>query len=108
MGQSITRITKELDNQPSGKACFRKGRGTAEQIYTLRNIFEQAAEWISNLYLLFVDYEKAFDSVHRETLWKILKHYGIPEKLINMVKVMYSNNQCAVLDGDGTSDIFSL
>jgi hypothetical protein len=51
---------------------FRKGRGTTEQIYILRNIIEQASEWRSNLYILFVDYEKAFDSVHRETLWKIL------------------------------------
>ena len=104
----ITRISKELDRQlRQEQAGFRKGRGTTEQIYILRNIIEQAAEWRSNLYVLFVDYEKAFDSVHRETLWKILGHYGIPEKLITMIKVMYSNNQCAVVDGEGTSDWFT-
>ena len=34
----------------------------------------------------FVDYEKAFDSVDRETLWKVLRHYGVPNKLVNMIK----------------------
>ena len=36
------------------------------------------------------------------------QHYLIPEKLVNMVKVMYSNNQCAAVDGDGTPDCFSI
>jgi len=42
--------------------------GTTEQIFILRNILEQCAEWNSNLYILFIDFEKAFDSVHRDTL----------------------------------------
>ena len=56
-------------------------------------------EWNSNLYICFVDFEKPFDSVHRETLWKLLKSYGIPEKLVNMIKAMYRNSKCAVIDG---------
>ena len=53
----------------------------------------------SSLYICFVDFEKAFDSVHIETLWKLLKSYGIPDKLINMIKAMYRNNKCAGIDG---------
>ena len=34
-------------------------------------------EWNSSLYVNIVDYEKAFDSLDRETLWKILRHYEI-------------------------------
>jgi len=55
-------------------AGFRKGRSTIEQIFVLRNIVEQAVEWNSSLYVCFVDYEKAFDSVHRKTLWKIMEY----------------------------------
>ena len=55
-------------------------------------------KWNSCLYLCFVDFDKAFDSVHRETLWHLLKSYGIPTKLVNMVKAMYKNCRCAVMD----------
>ena len=64
----ITRITKELDNQlREEQTGIRKGRRTTEQIYILRNIIEQAAEWRSNLYQLYLDHENAFDSVNWET-----------------------------------------
>ena len=43
---------------------------------------EESLEWNSPLYINFIDYEKAFDSVDRETLWKLLRHYGVPEKII--------------------------
>ena len=55
-------------------------------------------EWQATLYAHFVDFEKAFDSVHREGLWKIMKAYGIPDKLIRMVKIMYEDFECSVLD----------
>lgn len=36
---------------------------------------EQSLKWNSNLYINFIDYEKAFDSVDKETLWSLLKLY---------------------------------
>jgi len=45
------------------QAGFRRGRGTIEQIFLLRNISEQVIEWNANLYVCFVDFEKAFDSI---------------------------------------------
>ena len=45
------------------------------------------------LVLCFVDYDKAFDSVHRETLWMITERYGIPPKLVDIAKAMYAGNQ---------------
>ena len=68
----------------------------------LRNIVEQVVEWNSSLYLCFLDYEKAFDSIHRSTLWKIMRCYGIPPKIVRMVQAMYTN--CAVVDGDGRTE----
>ena len=50
---------------------------------------EQPLEWNSALYINFVDYEKAFDSVDREILWKLLRHYGIPSKLVSLFKSNY-------------------
>ena len=45
----------------------------------------------------FVDYEKAFDSVDRETLWKVLRHYGVPNKLVNMIKNSCEGMSCRVI-----------
>ena len=39
-----------------------------EQIFVLRNIIEQVSKWNSNLYICFVDFEKAFDSMHRDIM----------------------------------------
>lgn len=80
------------------QAGFRKGRSTTEQIFILRNILEQACEWRAPLYAHFIDFEKAFDSVHRSSLWNIMKAYGIPEKVINIVRTMYEGFEFAVMD----------
>ncbi|KAI0216279.1 hypothetical protein LSAT2_031691, partial [Lamellibrachia satsuma] len=64
------------------QAGFRQNRSCLDQIATLRIIVEQSLEWNSSLYVNFVDYEKAFDSVDRKTLWKLLRHYGVPTKLL--------------------------
>ena len=37
--------------------------------------------------LVFRDFEKTFDSLDREAMWRILHHYGIPGKIINMLKI---------------------
>ena len=57
-----------LRDQQSG---FRRNRSCAYQIATLRIIVEQSSEWNTPTYVNFIDYEKAFDSVDRETLWKL-------------------------------------
>lgn len=40
-------------------------------------------------YINFIDFEKAFDSIHRDSLWKILSHYGITFKIDDLVKAFY-------------------
>lgn len=90
------------------QAGFLPKRGTSEHIFILRNIVEQALEWHSCIYLIFVDYEKAFDSIDRKTLWKIMKAYGIPEKFISMVKAFYRNCRVSVLHGSSKSEWFDV
>ena len=105
----IRRISGGVDARlRKEQAGFRKGRSTIEQIFVLRNIVEQAVEWNSSLYVCFVDYEKAFDSVHGKTLWKIMESYGIPSKLVRMVIAMYDGSQCAVVEGTGQTDWFDV
>ena len=50
------------------QAGFRKERSCTDQIVTLRIILEQSAEWNTPLYINFVGFEKAFDSLDRDSL----------------------------------------
>jgi len=70
------------------------------------NILEQVNEWNATLYVHFVDFEKAFDSLHRDSLWTIMRQYGIPQKLIQMVKTLYEDFQCSIMDENETTDWF--
>ena len=104
-----TRIRDAVDTMlRQEQAGFRRGRRTTEQIFILRNIIEQVIEWNANLYVCFVDFEKAFDSIDRGILWGIMGEYGIPLKLITMVKAMYDQSKCAVVDGSGNYDWFEV
>ena len=47
---------------------------------------------------LLIDFMKVFDSIHRESLWKIIKSYGIPDKLTKMVQLMYEDFERTVLE----------
>jgi len=55
------------------QAGFRKGRSCSEQILTLRNIIDQSLRWQVPLFINYVDFKNDFDSIHRESLWRILK-----------------------------------
>ena len=92
------------DNQ----AGFRKNRSCADQIASLRKIIEQSLEWNSPLYINFIDFEKAFDSVDRHTLWRLMKHYGIPEKIISIVQSIYQGMFCRVVHSGQISESFEV
>ena len=79
------------------QAGFRKDRSSTNQIATLRIIVEQSMEWDSSLYINFVDYEKAFDSLDRDTLWKLLQHCGIPDKCISLLRITCEGMACRVI-----------
>ena len=89
----VDTVDQKLRREQAG---FRKGKGYTDQITTLRNIIEQCTEWQRQLYIDFVDFEKAFDSVHQESLWRILRAYGIPQQIIDIIKSFYNNFTCRV------------
>jgi Reverse transcriptase (RNA-dependent DNA polymerase)/Domain of unknown function (DUF6451) len=79
------------------QAGFRRGRSCTDHINTLRIIVEQYSEFNSPLCLLFVDFKSAFDSVDREMMWQILGMYGIPAKIISIIKQLYCDASLRIL-----------
>jgi len=46
-------------------------------------------KWEHNeaVHQLFIDFKKAYDSVRREALYNILIEFGIPKKLVRVIKM---------------------
>ena len=87
---------------------FRRGRSTLSQILCLRRIIEECKLSNRDLALVFVDFSKAFDSVDRNKMFEILKLYGIPDKMISAIKVMYTDTTSTILSPDGETPPFSI
>ena len=75
-------------------------------MFVLRNVRLLSGTQTSTFALL--TFENNFDSVHRDTLWKFMKAYGIPDKLIEMVKIMYKDNRCSVAGDTGIHEWFDI
>lgn len=105
----LERLKLKLDMKlRDEQAGFRKGKSCTDQIATLRIIVEQSLEWKSPLYINFIDFEKAFDSVDRESLWKLLRQYGVPQKLTNLIKEMYDGTTARVIHAGELSEPFEI
>jgi hypothetical protein len=74
---------------------FRRNRSTTDQIFCNRQILEKKSEYNGTAYQLFIDFKKDSDSVRREVLCIILIEFGIPRKLIGLIK-MCLNEQSTV------------
>ena len=79
----LQHITEEFISEE--QAGFRKGRITSEQIFNLRIISEKYAQHNKLLYLVFIDFKKAFDRVWHKALWSFMKIFNIKLKLIKFI-----------------------
>ncbi|BHF66923.1 hypothetical protein SprV_0200994600 [Sparganum proliferum] len=87
---------------------FRAGRGCADQIFTLRRILEFRHSYQQSTAVCFLDFAAAFDSVHRESLWRIMALDGVPAKTIAMIKAYYRSTTARVLVRNNLSQPFGI
>ena len=72
---------------------FRRGCSTTSPMLALRRILEGARDKNLSAVLLFIDFRKAFDSIHRNIIMTILcACYSIPHKLVNLIENMYKDS----------------
>ena len=86
------------------QACLRAGRSTTEQIFNLQILREEYLQ--QDLYQVFIDFKKAFDSVWHAALWAIIKKYNISTNLIQVIKNLYNKTTSAVLFNSSIGDWF--
>ena len=105
----LNRLNEHLERSgllPESQCGFRKNRRTIDMIFTARQLKEKCQEQNVDLYMTFVDLTKAFDTVSREGLWKIMAKFGCPAKFIAMVRQFHDCMLARVQNDGEFSDSF--
>ena len=96
--------TAKTGGIPDPRATNRASRvqtrkGTRDHVANLRWVMEKAREQQRDLYMCFIDYKKAFDYVDHERLWVVLRHMGVPEHLIVLLRKAVHQPGCYSQNG---------
>ena len=75
---------------------FRKGLGTRDAIGVMRMLIERSLEHDNDIYICFVDFEKAFDRVNWKMMMRILKEVGVDWRDRRLVAEMYMKQEVMV------------
>ena len=101
----LRRIRAKLRPQISQQQFgFVAGKGTRNAIFALRVLAERAIDVQKDLYVCFVDYEKAFDKVRHQDLFNILNDIGLDGKDLRLLEKLYWNQKAAVRVGGEVSE----
>jgi len=82
------RLNEHLEDELVEEQCgFRKGRSCTDAIFTVQQIIEKRKEHNLQLFLLFIDYEKAYDNMNRDKLWEMMEN-KIPNYLLSLMEAI--------------------
>ena len=87
---------------------FRRKRSTTDHIFCIRQTLEKKWEYNEAVHQLFVDFKKAYDSVRREVLYNIRIEFGVPKKLVRLIKMCLTETYSRVRVGKYLSDMFPI
>ena len=105
----LNRIQPKVDPylRPN-KNRFRLGRSTTANILALSRLIEEVKERNLKVTLVIIDFKKAFDSIHRGNLLKILRAYRIPKIIVSAIGLLYKGTKAKVLSPDGETEFFEI
>jgi|UniRef100_A0A2S2QXC9 sorting nexin-29 len=93
----LNRIEKYASEIIGEYQCgFRKGKSTSDHIFIIRQTMEKYYEYDKDLYMIFIDFKQAYDSINRNQLWIALEDYGFPRKPVRLIRNCNSNTFCRV------------
>nr|VZI47914.1 unnamed protein product [Spirometra erinaceieuropaei] len=106
----LNRLNNHLEQGflPESQCGFRRHRGTTDMIFTARQLQEKCQEMRTHLFSTFVDLPKAFYTVNREGLWKIMQKFGCPERFTQMVPQLHDSMMARVTDNGAVSEALAV
>ena len=95
------RLTNKFDfYQPVEQAGLQKGYSTIDHLQVIHMLIEKTTEYSIPLYMAFVDYEKAFDSIETWAILAALNKARIDSRYTSLVQHIYENAMFHVNIGD--------
>ena len=71
---------------PEEQCGFRSARSTIDMLFVVLRLRELRRARKIPMYMCFIDFQKAYDSVYRELLWVVLARFGVPEKMLTVIR----------------------
>lgn len=103
------RIKKVLPNVISSEQTgFMKGRYIGENVRLIFEIIEYAEEYNQPCLLFFSDYEKAFDSLNHDFIYKCLNHMNFGESVIKWIRLFYHQATSIIINNGNMSEDFPI
>jgi sorting nexin-29 len=87
---------------------FRRNRSTTDHIFCIRQKNKKKWEHNEAVHQLFIDFKKAYDSVRREALYNIFIEFGVPKKLVRLIKMCLIETYSRVRVGKNLSRMFPI
>ena len=107
----LNRLSKHISNIgliPESQCGFVTGKSTTDSSFSLQQLQEKCRLQNQDLYLLFIDLTKAFDTVHREGLWCILEKAGCPKHFVDIIRSFHEGMKASVKEGSDKSPAFDV
>lgn len=96
IGMRLNSYFESLGVIPEEQSGFRENRACRDMIFAIRRLQETCKEHNIEICACFVDLVKAYDSIDRKTLWKILKKFGVDEGLIKMIQAFHDGMEANI------------
>ena len=112
----VKKLIRRWSISSSARCCDRHALLMISWFTTIsqKNVSDNGSDWCSDttrripLCIGLRDCKKAFDIVHHSTLWKILRHYGLPHKIVDLISILYQNVDCSAMMEINQTNIFSV
>ena len=80
-------VIESIDHEE--QCGFRSLRGCPDGIFTVKMAIKKRREHGLETWIMFLDLVKAFDRVPREPLWKVLRKFGVPDKVVRLIEALH-------------------
>ena len=94
-----------------GLQCVFQHNGSAtDHMFCIRQILKKrgGGEYNEAVHQLFIDFQKAYDSLRREVLYNMLMEFGIPMKLLRLIKMCLNETYSIVQIGQHLCGLFRI
>ena len=90
---------------PEEQCGFRPDRSTTDMMFVVRRLQEIGRKAGVSLFMCFIDLQKAYDTVDRTFLWKVLTRIGVPPQMIAVIRQFHDGMRACVRPDDGVCSL---